>query len=71
MKSHGSRASSDLLLLMTAAIWGFAFVAQRAGMQHIGPFWFNAVRFGTGALLVLPLAFRSGSRETGSFSAQP
>ena len=47
--------ADDALLLLTAAIWGFAFVAQRAGMQHIGPLTFNATRFALGALAVLPL----------------
>jgi len=47
--------ADDALLLLAAAIWGFAFVAQRAGMQHIGPITFNAIRFALGALTVLPL----------------
>lgn len=46
---------ADLLLLLTAAIWGFAFVAQRVGMDHMGPFTFNAVRFSLGAVSLLPL----------------
>lgn len=46
---------NDLLLLITAAIWGFAFVAQRAGMQLIGPFAYNGVRFGLGLVSLLPL----------------
>ncbi|MFZ3110307.1 MAG: DMT family transporter, partial [Rectinemataceae bacterium] len=46
---------SDALLLLTAAIWGFAFVAQRVGMDSMGPFAFNAVRYAIGALVLLPL----------------
>ena len=46
---------ADTLLLLTAAIWGFAFVAQRMGMQHIGPFLFNGIRFALGSLSLLPL----------------
>ncbi|OPX56618.1 Threonine/homoserine efflux transporter RhtA [Oceanospirillum multiglobuliferum] len=46
---------SDLMLLLTAAIWGLAFVAQRLGMEHVGPFTFNASRFFLGALSLLPL----------------
>jgi len=46
---------ADLLLLLTAAIWGFAFVAQRVGMNYMGPFTFNALRFSLGALSLLPL----------------
>jgi drug/metabolite transporter (DMT)-like permease len=43
------------LLLVTAAIWGFAFVAQRVGMDHVGPFTYNGVRFALGALTLAPL----------------
>lgn len=46
---------AELLLLLTALIWGFAFVAQRVGMEHIGPFTYNGVRFVLGALSLLPL----------------
>ena len=45
--------TADLLLLLTAAIWGFAFVAQRVGMTHMGPFTFNAIRFLLGGLSLL------------------
>lgn len=55
MNHRANPRGADLLLLLTAAIWGFAFVAQRAGMQHLGPFWFNAVRFAMGCLLLLPI----------------
>ncbi|HRD67977.1 MAG TPA: DMT family transporter [Candidatus Competibacter sp.] len=46
---------AELLLLLTAVIWGFAFVAQRVGMEHVGPFTYNGVRFILGALSLLPL----------------
>jgi drug/metabolite transporter (DMT)-like permease len=46
---------ADLLLLLTALIWGVAFVAQRAGMDHMGPFFYNAVRFSLGALTLVPV----------------
>lgn len=48
--------NADLLLLLTAAIWGFAFVAQRAGMTYMGPFTFNAVRFLLGGSTLLGVA---------------
>jgi drug/metabolite transporter (DMT)-like permease len=51
---------SQALLLLTAAIWGFAFVAQRAGMEHVGPFTFNAVRFGLGSLILVPFILIRG-----------
>jgi len=53
---------SDSLLLLSAAIWGFAFVAQRAGMEHLGPFLFNGVRFALGGLVLLPFILRRRGR---------
>lgn len=41
-----------LILVLTAAIWGFAFVAQRRGLESLDPFTFNALRFALGALCV-------------------
>jgi len=58
MKSSISIVYADGLLLLTAAIWGFAFVAQRVGMDDLGPFAFNAVRYAIGALVLLPLIGR-------------
>jgi drug/metabolite transporter (DMT)-like permease len=48
---------SDVLLLVAAAIWGFTFVAQRVGMEYVGPFTFNGVRFLLGALSLLPVLY--------------
>lgn len=48
---------SDFILLLVATIWGFAFVAQRMGMDHIGPYTFNGIRFALGALSLIPLMF--------------
>ncbi len=44
-----------LMLWITSAIWGFAFVAQRAGMEFMGPFTFNGIRFLLGSASLLPL----------------
>jgi drug/metabolite transporter (DMT)-like permease len=60
----------DFLLLLTAAIWGFAFVAQRAGMEHIEPFTYNGVRFALGSLSLLPLIFLLGRRSRRKGRAQ-
>lgn len=46
---------SSLALLIAAAIWGFAFVAQRVGMKYIGPFTFTGIRFALGAISLIPL----------------
>lgn len=46
---------SNIFLLLTAIIWGFAFVAQRVGMKFLGPFTFNAVRFLLGSISIIPI----------------
>lgn len=54
---------SNIMLLLTAAIWGSAFVAQRVGAQYIGSFTFNGVRFALGSLSLLPLIIYYGKRR--------
>ena len=54
---------SNLLLLLTAVIWGFAFVAQRAGMEFLGPFTFNTARFTIGSLSLIPLLLLNQKRK--------
>ena len=43
-----------MLLLLTAAIWGVAFVAQSVGMDYVGPFTFNTVRSLLGGIVLIP-----------------
>ncbi len=58
MSNHTTAtARANILMLITAMIWGFAFVAQRAGMAHIGPFAYNAVRFFIGSLSLIPVIY--------------
>ncbi|HOF81593.1 MAG: DMT family transporter [Bacteroidales bacterium] len=59
MAQKSKNLKSSLLLLLAAIIWGFAFVAQRAGMAWVGPFTFNGIRFLLGTLTLLPLVFIS------------
>ncbi len=54
---------ADFLLVMTAMIWGFAFVAQRVGMDYVGPFTFNALRFALGSLSLLPVIWLLQKRQ--------
>ena len=42
-------------LLLAAIIWGFAFVAQTVGMDHVGPFTFQSSRYLLGALTLVPV----------------
>ncbi|MBN2427525.1 MAG: DMT family transporter [Deltaproteobacteria bacterium] len=50
---------ANALLLLVAFIWGSTFVAQRMGMDHVGPFTFNFVRFLLGALFLAPFAWKA------------
>lgn len=57
------RYKNPLLLLLTASIWGVAFVAQSVGMDYVGPFTFSAVRFVLGGTVLLPfLMWKSKSK---------
>lgn len=66
MNSRALRA--DILLFVTAAIWGFAFVAQRVGMDHVGPLTFNGVRFALGAIALTPLILRLEKNRTPGYT---
>ena len=46
---------SSLLLLLTAVIWGVAFVSQTEGMEHMGGFTFTAARSILGCVVLLPV----------------
>ncbi|MEJ2100763.1 MAG: DMT family transporter [Desulfobacterales bacterium] len=68
---QGVTLKSDMLLLTTAVIWGFAFVAQRVGMDYVGPFTFNGIRFAIGSLSLLPLVLMSRERTTATRNILP
>jgi drug/metabolite transporter (DMT)-like permease len=57
-----TRIQANLILLLTAAIWGAAFVSQNLAMQSIGPYWFVGLRFLIGFVVVLPFAIRENSK---------
>ncbi len=50
-----SKTTSLLSALLCTFIWGTTFIAQDTGMDNIGPFTFNAVRFFIGFLAITPL----------------
>lgn len=58
------RWQANAALLVTAGIWGLAFVAQRVGMEYLEPFTFNGIRFLLGALSLLPLLWWQQHRKT-------
>lgn len=45
----------NIILLITAIIWGTSFVAQSAGMDYIGPFTFNSIRTLLGGIVLIPV----------------
>jgi drug/metabolite transporter (DMT)-like permease len=53
MPRHTLRA--DLLMLLTAVIWGSVFIAQRLGMEHIGPLLYTGLRFVLATAVLVPL----------------
>lgn len=54
----GTRAlRADAMLLGAAALWGTGFIAQRAAMDHMGPFLFNTLRYAIGAAILLPAGY--------------
>jgi drug/metabolite transporter (DMT)-like permease len=65
------RWSYEGLLLLAALIWGLAFVAQRVGMQHVGPLAFNGVRFLLGATALVPFAVWSSRRRADPPARRP
>ncbi len=52
-----SKSVSLLSAFLCTFIWGTTFIAQDTGMDEIGPFTFNAVRFLVGFLTIVPLVF--------------
>ena len=52
-----SKFKGQIALLLAAVIWGSAFIFQKMGMDHIGPFTFGAFRFILGSLALLPVIF--------------
>ena len=52
-----SKTLSLFSALLCTFIWGTTFIAQDTGMDNIGPFTFNAVRFFVGFLAIIPLVF--------------
>lgn len=53
--TNTKKARNCLLLLITAAIWGMAFVSQQAGMDYMGPLTFNGSRNIIGSIVLIPV----------------
>lgn len=63
MKNKGT-----VFLLIAAAIWGFALIAQKEGMAHLGAFSFTAIRCLLGGISMLPLVYVLGKKSSSSVS---
>lgn len=50
-----TKITGSLMLMLTALIWGIAFVAQSVSMDYIGPFTFNAIRNLIGGVVLIPV----------------
>ena len=57
MQAKNKNLLGTAQLMLAAFIWGSAFVAQSAGMEHNGPFTFASVRFLLGGIVLLPVIF--------------
>lgn len=57
------KIKNNSMLMLTALIWGSAFVAQSVGMDYIGPFTFNSIRCLMGALVLLPVIWVLGRKS--------
>ena len=57
---------ANMLLLLAAWVWGFAFVAQKVGSEYVGAFTFNGIRFALGSLTLVPVLmyFRKKTKKT-------
>ena len=57
------------MLLLTALIWGTAFVAQSVGMDYVEPFTFNFSRYIIGALVLVPFSIISLKKKLSNFDS--
>lgn len=68
---QSTRMRANFMLLMTAVIWGVAFVAQSVGMEYVGPFTFSSVRNMIGGLVLLPCIALLDRLDSRAPAAQP
>lgn len=54
---NSNKIKGNFMLLLTAFIWGVAFVAQSVGMDYVGPFTFGFARCILGGLVLIPCIF--------------
>ena len=59
-----SKTSSIISALFCTFIWGTTFIAQETGMENIGPYVFNSVRFFVGFIALIPFYFFLEKKNT-------
>ncbi len=64
------KMKSNILLLLTAFIWGSAFVAQKSGMDYIEPFTYNGIRTFIGGLVLIPVIIFFAKRNNAQSEAK-
>jgi drug/metabolite transporter (DMT)-like permease len=62
------RTKGNLMLLFTAMIWGSGFIAQKVGMEHVGPYAFNGIRQMLACIILMPATVRA-AKMTNYFDA--
>ena len=55
--NYQSKLKGNLILLLTAFIWGVSFIAQSVGVEEISPVAFNGIRSVLGGMVLLPVIF--------------
>ena len=60
---RNQKFKNNVMLVLTALIWGSAFVAQSVGMDYIGPFTFNSLRCFLGGIVLLPVIWVMGRKK--------
>lgn len=71
MKKEKVPVRNSLLLLLTATIWGIAFVAQSVSMDYIGGFTFNSIRSLIGSLTLLPVILLLNKQKSAEEKNRP
>ena len=57
------RNKGNIFLLLAALVWGMGLVSQQAGMEHLGPLGFTAVRCTLGGLSMFPVVWIADRRK--------
>ena len=60
-----NKTAGTVCLLFATIIWGFAFIAQSVGMDHIGPFTFQTIRCGLAVAFLFPVSFLLDGKKAG------